>query len=143
LLVLTLILFDVTAELAWDHVGLTCHTIYVISYFFPFLLFSLLQRVGDADGAETGGGTKLSRGRAPPELGGDGAPTAAASTVLACQQPPPSSSSPASPVDARATCSSTGMPPCFRTAGHRSIVLLYLSYHLYRKQLFFTDHLRL
>ena len=54
-----------------------------------FLLFSLLQRVGD--GAETGGGRRLAgrcssprgaeQGRAPPELGGDGTPPAAAAAA--------------------------------------------------------------
>uniref|UniRef100_A0A0E0FG45 Uncharacterized protein n=1 Tax=Oryza nivara TaxID=4536 RepID=A0A0E0FG45_ORYNI len=53
--------------------------------------------------AETGGGAKLSRGRAPPKLGGDGAPTAAADTALACL----SRLAPLTP----APWSSAGLPP--------------------------------
>uniref|UniRef100_A0A0E0P7L1 Uncharacterized protein n=1 Tax=Oryza rufipogon TaxID=4529 RepID=A0A0E0P7L1_ORYRU len=95
--------------------------------------------------AEMGGGVKLSRGRAPPELGWDGAPTAATDTVLACHHRAQlragslasvpttgrrhdavlllshlAPSKPATP----APWSSARLLPCFPTAGRRGAILL-------------------
>uniref|UniRef100_A0A0D9ZJ75 Uncharacterized protein n=1 Tax=Oryza glumipatula TaxID=40148 RepID=A0A0D9ZJ75_9ORYZ len=95
--------------------------------------------------AEMGGGAKLSRGRAPPELGCDGAPTAATDTVLACHHRAQlragslasvpttgrrhdavlllshlAPSKPATP----APWSSARLLPCFPTAGRRGAILL-------------------
>uniref|UniRef100_A0A0E0CNT9 Uncharacterized protein n=1 Tax=Oryza meridionalis TaxID=40149 RepID=A0A0E0CNT9_9ORYZ len=71
-----------------------------------------------------GGGAKLSRGRVPPELGGDGAPTAAAATALACHHRRGvvllSRLAPSTP----APWSSPGLPPCFPAAGRRGAILL-------------------